>query len=231
MPAVDKSVRLLRVASRRFDLFWIVLVTVALLASLWCDSFPLRPSGPPLWKSCILVKNSVEKSAKLCQSSYCVTSWQKLLIYSPTNSVNKNKNHSPQGRCIDAASDASPLLIYRKILKIRPGAYIFERPFLGAGLTFGACYLQREICVSKSIWLALYLEGNLPFLLCLLCIWGQFPSTSPRGGLYLEGLFNGGFLRYEFGGLIFGGAYFRNFMVYTPLVWWSPIREIVIMIS
>ena len=25
-------------------------------------------------------------------------------------------------------------------------------------------------------------------------------------GLYLEGRFNGGFLRYEFGGLIFGGA-------------------------
>ena len=38
----------------------------------------------------------------------------------------------------------------------------------------------------------------------------------PRGGggLYLEGRFNGGFLlRYEFGGLIFGGAYFRNFTV------------------
>ena len=31
-----------------------------------------------------------------------------------------------------------------------------------------------------------------------------------------EGRFNGGFLRYEFGGLIFGGAYFRNFTVYDP---------------
>ena len=30
----------------------------------------------------------------------------------------------------------------------------------------------------------------------------------PGGGLYLEGRFNGGFFwRYEFGGLIFGGAY------------------------
>ena len=27
----------------------------------------------------------------------------------------------------------------------------------------------------------------------------------------------GGFLRYEFGGLIHGGAYFRNFMVFHPL--------------
>ena len=34
---------------------------------------------------------------------------------------------------------------------------------------------------------------------------GKFPITSPRGGgLYLEGRFNRGFLRYEFGG---GGLY------------------------
>ena len=45
------------------------------------------------------------------------------------------------------------------------------------------------------------------FCLVLLCICGQFPSTSPSGGLYLVGRFNGGFLRYEFGGLIFGEAY------------------------
>ena len=38
-------------------------------------------------------------------------------------------------------------------------------------------------------------------------IQGQIPSTSPPGGLYSEGRFNGGFLRYDFGGLIFGGAY------------------------
>ena len=40
-----------------------------------------------------------------------------------------------------------------------------------------------------------------------LCIGGQIPSASPPGGLYLEGRFNAGFLRYDFGGLIFGGAY------------------------
>ena len=33
------------------------------------------------------------------------------------------------------------------------------------------------------------------------------------GGLYLGVRFNGGFLRYRFGGLIHGGAYFRNFTV------------------
>ena len=63
-------------------------------------------------------------------------------------------------------------------------------------------YLRREICVSKSIGLAFLLEVNLPVLLCFtlylraifLCIW--------RGDL------TEGFLRYRFGGLIFGGAYF-----------------------
>ena len=30
---------------------------------------------------------------------------------------------------------------------------------------------------------------------------------APQGGLHLEGRFNGGFLRYDFGGLIFGRAY------------------------
>ena len=48
---------------------------------------------------------------------------------------------------------------YRKIPKISPGAYIFQRPFLRGlfleGLIFGGAYLRREICVSKSIGLAL----------------------------------------------------------------------------
>ena len=48
---------------------------------------------------------------------------------------------------------------YRKIPKISSGAYIFQRPFLRGlfleGLIFGGAYLRREICVSKSIGLAL----------------------------------------------------------------------------
>ena len=48
---------------------------------------------------------------------------------------------------------------YRKIPKISLEAYIFERPFLRGlfleGLIFGGAYLRREICVSKSIGLAL----------------------------------------------------------------------------
>ena len=100
---------------------------------------------------------------------------------------------------------------YRKIPKIIPGAYIFQRPFSRGlfleGLIFGGAYVRREICVSKSIGLALFLEGNLPFFFVLPCIWGQFPSTSPRGAYIWRGVLTERFLRYEFGGLIFGGAY------------------------
>ena len=50
-------------------------------------------------------------------------------------------------------------LLYRKIPKISPGAYIFQRAFLRGlfleGLIFGGAYLRREICVSKSIRLTL----------------------------------------------------------------------------
>ena len=41
--------------------------------------------------------------------------------------------------------------LYRKIPKISPGAYIFQRPFLRGlfleGLIFGGAYLRKEICV------------------------------------------------------------------------------------
>ena len=43
---------------------------------------------------------------------------------------------------------------YRKIPKISPGAYIFQRPFL-RGLFLEGLIYRREICVSKSIGLAL----------------------------------------------------------------------------
>jgi len=42
---------------------------------------------------------------------------------------------------------------------------------------------------------------------------GNFPHTSPRGAYIWRGDLTEGFLRYKFGRLIFGGAYFRNFTV------------------
>ena len=44
----------------------------------------------------------------------------------------------------------------------------------------------------------------------------QAPPLPPGEGAYIwRGDLTEGFLRYEFGGLIFGGAYFRNFTAYT----------------
>jgi len=102
-------------------------------------------------------------------------------------------------------------LKYRKIPKISPAAYIFQMPFLRGlfleRLIFGGAYVRREICVSKSIGLACSGKGIYHFCFVLLCIRGQIPSTSPPGGLYSEGRFNGGFFALRFWGVIFGGAY------------------------
>ena len=53
--------------------------------------------------------------------------------------------------------------------------------------------MRREISVSKSIGLAFSGKEIYHFCFVLLCIRGQIPSTSPPGGLYSEGRFNGGF--------------------------------------
>ena len=65
----------------------------------------------------------------------------------------------------------------------------------------------------KIDWASLIVvEGNLPFLLCCTLYLSPISKYKPLG-LFFEGRFNGGFLLYEFGGLIHEGAYFRNFMV------------------
>ena len=90
----------------------------------------------------------------------------------------------------------------RKIPKIRPRAYTFQRPFLRGlfleGPVFRGAYVRREICVSKSIGLACNGKEIYYFCFVLLCIRGQTPSRSPTGGLYSEGRFNGGFFALRF---------------------------------
>ena len=62
-------------------------------------------------------------------------------------------------------------------------------------------YVRREICVSKSIGLALFLEGNLPFFFALLCrAVSKYKPPHPPGG-----------------GLIFGGAIERRFFCVRSL--------------
>ena len=100
------------------------------------------------------------------------------------------------------------------------------------GLIFGGAYVRREICVSKSIGLACNGKEIYHFCFVLLCIRGQIPSTSPPGGLYSEGRFNGGFFCVTISGglylegLVYGGAYFRNFRVLYQVV--NPLLRIVL---
>ena len=109
------------------------------------------------------------------------------------------------------------ILRYRKIPKISPAAYIFQRPFLRGlfleGPIFGGAYVRREICVSKLIGLACSGKDIYHFCFVLLYIRAQIPSTTPRGAYIQRDDLTEGFLCYDFGGLIFGGAYFRNFTV------------------
>ena len=101
---------------------------------------------------------------------------------------------------------------YRKIPKISPRAYIFQRPFLRGlfleGLIFGGAYLRREIYVSKSIELALQLDGSkfTVFAFFTLYLRAIFQIQAP-GACIWRGDLTEGFLRYRIGGLIFGGAY------------------------
>ena len=71
----------------------------------------------------------------------------------------------------------------------------------------------------KIDWASLLVRSKFTiFALFYFVFEGNFPSTSPGGGgggrAYIwMGNLTKGFLRYRFGGLIFGGAYFRNFTV------------------
>ena len=83
---------------------------------------------------------------------------------------------------------SSTCLNYGKIPKISPVE----------GYIFGAAYVRREICVSKSIKLASSGMEIYHFCFVLLCIRGQIPSTNPPGGLYSEERFNGVFFVLRF---------------------------------
>ena len=95
------------------------------------------------------------------------------------------------------------------------------------GLIFGGAYLRREICILKSIGLACSGKEIYHFCFVLLCIRGQIPSTSPLGGAYIwRGNLSEGFFCYDFGGLIFGGAYFQNFTVCYLIMLFYTLRGV-----
>ena len=78
----------------------------------------------------------------------------------------------------------------------------------------------------KIDWASLIVGSKFTvFALFYFVFEGNFPSTSPRGPYIWRGDLTEGFLRYQFGGLIFGGAYFRNFTVvrFTAIIYNSTL--------
>ena len=108
--------------------------------------------------------------------------------------------------------------VYRKIPNISTGAYIFQRPFLRGLPTEG------NLCF-KIDWASLIVGSKFNvFALFYFLFAGNFPSTSPREGLYLEGRFNGGFFRLPvWGAYIWKGLYMEGLIfgilrhIYIPL--------------
>ena len=115
--------------------------------------------------------------------------------------------------CITIKNEAfKRVLIVFTYRKISRGAYIFERPFWRSlfleGLIYGGKFASQNRLGYPYSWKKIY-----SFWFVLLCIWGQFPSTNPPGGLYLEGRFNGGFFALRvWGAYIWRGLYMEGFI-------------------
>ena len=93
---------------------------------------------------------------------------------------------------------------YLKILKINPGAYIFQKPFL-RGLFLEGLSTDENLHF-KIDWASLIVGTKFTVFASFNFVFeGNFPNRSPRGGFW-RGHLTEGFLHYRCGGA-FGGAY------------------------
>ena len=84
-------------------------------------------------------------------------------------------------------------MAYHEIPKIRPEAYIFQRPFL-RGL-FWRGLSKKGNLHFKIDWASLIVEGKFTIFALLYFVFEgnfQVQAPLPPGGFYLEGRFNGG---------------------------------------
>ena len=100
----------------------------------------------------------------------------------------------------------------RKIPKISLRAYIFQRPFLrglfSEGLIFEGLYMYGGKFAFQNRLGQLVVERKFTiFALFYFVFEGKFQVQAPQGAYIQRGDLTEGFLRYDFGGLIFGGAY------------------------
>ena len=120
-------------------------------------------------------------------------------------------------------------LLYRKIPKISPGAYIFQRPFL-RGL-FLEAYIRIGLPTEGNLrfkidWASL-IVGNrfILFALFYFVFEGNFQSTSPRGAYILEGRFNGGYFALPvWGAYIWRGLYIEG-LIFGILRYFYALTE------
>ena len=74
--------------------------------------------------------------------------------------------------------------------------------------------MEGELCF-KIDWASLIVGRKFTISALFYFVFeGNFKVQAPRGTYIWTGNSTEGFLRYEFGGLIHGGAYFRNFTVF-----------------
>ena len=85
------------------------------------------------------------------------------------------------------------------------------------GLIFGGAYIRRGLSTEGHLrlqidWASLIVRSKFTvFALFYFVFEGNFPSTSPRGGIYLEGRFNGGFsASLVWGAYIWRGLYWEG---------------------
>ena len=100
------------------------------------------------------------------------------------------------------------------------------------GPLFAGAYVRREICIIKSVGLDCSGEEIYHFRFVLHCIRGQIPSTSPPGGLYSEGRFNGGFFALRFwGAYIWRGLYMEGLIFGILRYYCKKVRRIMFTMS
>ena len=83
-------------------------------------------------------------------------------------------------------------------------------------LIFGGAYIRRGLSTKGNLsfkidWASLIVGRKFTvFALFFFVFEGNFPRTSPWGAYIWRGDLTKGFLRYRFGGLIFGEAFTRR---------------------
>ena len=96
-------------------------------------------------------------------------------------------------------------LTYRKIPKISPGAYIFQRPFLRGLSTEGNLRFKID-------WASLIVRSKITIFAFFYFVFeGNVPSRSPGGAYIWRGDLTEGFLRYRFGGAYTWRGLFSEF--------------------